>query len=207
MVRSHAIPLTLRKVYSKKSFSEIGASQDKQLFKLDEILDIQVAGNQVIMAVAHTRSSRNTASDHFFRVFYIEPNFQLSVVKHLSLPLNKLSFSRNMKMVVSMREEKIDSEAISQLDRGLIQYNIGAMVVLRSKKKDPQTGRSIFQEEMRFLYFRPEFPSLGSMNLFETPPGYTLNNLGIFFDEFVSQNKQVNFAFIAMQNNTESAAP
>ena len=69
LVRSHPIPLTLRKVYSKSSFSNPGADGDKQYFKPEEILDIQVAGNKVILAVAHMRSSRNTVSDHFFRVF------------------------------------------------------------------------------------------------------------------------------------------
>ena len=109
-----------------------------------------------------------------------------------------------MKMIVSMREDKIDSEAISQLDRGLIEYNIGSMVTLRSRKKDPATGRNIFTEESRFLYFRPELPSLGSMNLFEMPDGYSLNNLGLFFDEFTTQNKQVNFALVTLQSSLKT---
>ena len=65
------------------------------------------------MAVAHTRSSRSTASDHFFRVFFIEPNFHLTVLKHMSLPLNKLNLPRDLKMIVNQREEKIDSETTS----------------------------------------------------------------------------------------------
>jgi hypothetical protein len=89
------------------------------------------------------------------------------------------------------------------MDKGLIYYNIGAEVVIKNKKKDPSTGRFVYQDEIKFIYFRPELPSLGSMNLFEIPQGNLLINLGLFYDEFISNNKQLNFAIITQQNITE----
>lgn len=115
LVRTNAIPLSLRKFYTSELFQNMSAEQieDKQFFKLDEIRDIAVVGSYIVMAVAHNRLVKDTVSDHFLKIYFIDPSFKIYVLRHMSLPLSKLSFPREMKMIVGLREEKIDSEMSS----------------------------------------------------------------------------------------------
>lgn len=117
------------------------------------------------------------------------------------MPSEKLKFAKNPRMVVSQVEQKIDSEAVSKLDRGDVSYYIGSKVLLKKEVKEKYTGRVTSVQEPRLLIMRPDQPSLGSMNLLQLSDEYEFIDFGAFYDENFS-SKETHFAVLTRKAKT-----
>ena len=164
-------------------------------FGIDEILDIQIAGRKIIFAVAHKQKSKYTQSDHFFRIFLIQQNLNLVMIRHSSLPLSRLSFATGAKIIISSVETKLDTEALSQLDRGDVKFFLGFKVVKTKVTKDPYTGIAKNFNELNFLILSIEHTSLTSMTLVRLEQGEDLIDFGPYYLE-ESNTKETHFVVL-----------
>lgn len=191
----------LLKLNTGENIGGVTQVEDFSHFSINEILELKVGGNYLIISVAHNQKSKYTQNDHFFRTYLIKPDYNVKLIKHSSLPSGKLTFQKNPRMIVSQVEHKIDSEAVSKLDRGDIRYYIGSKVYLKKIIKEKYTGsvKTIF--EPRLLIMRPDQPSLGSMNLLQLDDEHEFLDFGAFYDEKFS-SKEVHFAVLTREAKT-----
>jgi hypothetical protein len=117
------------------------------------------------------------------------------MIRHSSLPLSRLSFATGAKIIISSVETKLDTEALSQLDRGDVKFFLGFKVVKTKVTKDPYTGIAKNFNELNFLILSIEHTSLTSMTLVRLEQGEDLIDFGPYYLE-ESNTKETHFVVL-----------